>query len=71
MIILFDGNNSVVICLGFLSSTSAGCRDGADVAMAEVGTSGKASVRVQQTILGEHAARHAAATTVKSATERW
>jgi hypothetical protein len=39
--------------------------------MAEVGTSGKASVRVQQTILGEHAARHAAATTVKSATERW
>jgi hypothetical protein len=45
--ILFDGNNGVATRLGFLSSTSAGCQDGADIAMAEVGTSGKASAGLQ------------------------
>jgi hypothetical protein len=45
MTILFNRNNGAVTRLGFLSSTNVGRWDGADVTMAEVGTSGKGECR--------------------------
>jgi hypothetical protein len=58
--------------LGFLSSTSAGRRDGVDAVMAGVGTSDKGGCRgTTGGTPSEHAMRHAAATIVGRAIGRW
>jgi hypothetical protein len=62
----FDEDNGMMTCLVFLSSTSAGCRDGVDVATAGVGTSDKGGCRgATDSTPDEHTMRHAAATIVE------